>query len=66
MQIEYREYQGKIVTYSFSTYSFSADVSCSNNLEVTFRSAARTMPSLARIPMAVPACEMASRAYSTW
>jgi hypothetical protein len=47
-------------------YSFSADVSCSSSLDVTFRSAARTMPSLARIPMAVPACEMASSAYSTW
>lgn len=33
---------------------------------MTLRSAARTMPSLARMPMAVPAWEMASRAYSTW
>ncbi|KAH8636312.1 hypothetical protein IG631_08147 [Alternaria alternata] len=47
-------------------YSFSADVSCSSNLLVTFLSAARTMPSCAKIPSAVPACEMASRAYSTW
>lgn len=53
-------------TYSFRMYSFSADVSCSNSLDVTLRSAAKTMPSLARIPMAVPAWEMASRAYSTW
>ena len=47
-------------------YSFSADVSCSSSLLVTFRSAASTMPSLARMPNAVPACEMASSAYSTW
>ena len=47
-------------------YSFSADVSCSSSFEVTLRSAARTMPSLARMPIAVPAWEMASRAYSTW
>ena len=33
---------------------------------VSFFSAASTMPSEARIPMAVPACEMASMAYSTW
>lgn len=33
---------------------------------VTFRSAARTIPSCANIPRAVPACEMASSAYSTW
>lgn len=47
-------------------YSFSADVSCSSSFDVTLRSAARTMPSLASIPMAVPAWEIASRAYSTW
>lgn len=47
-------------------YSFSADVSCSNNLLVTFLSAARTIPSVASTPRAVPAWEMASRAYSTW
>lgn len=33
---------------------------------MTLRSAARTIPSDAKIPMAVPACEMASNAYSTW
>ena len=33
---------------------------------MTFRSAAKTIPSLASIPIAVPACEIASRAYSTW
>ena len=32
---------------------------------MTFRSAARTMPSFARMPIAVPARDMASRAYST-
>ena len=53
-------------TYSFKMYSFSALVSCSRSLLVTLRSAARTMPSFAKIPNAVPACEMASRAYSTW
>lgn len=53
------------MTDSFKMYSFSADVSCSSSLLVTLRSAARTMPSLARMPRAVPACEMASRAYST-
>jgi hypothetical protein len=47
-------------------YSFSADVSCSRSLLVTFLSAASTMPSFANMPRAVPACEMASRAYSTW
>ena len=31
-----------------------------------FFSAAMTMPSDARMPMAVPACEIASMAYSTW
>lgn len=52
--------------HSLRMYSFSAEVSCSSSLDVTLRSAARTMPSLARMPMAVPACEMASSAYSTW
>lgn len=33
---------------------------------MTFLSAARTMPSLASMPIAVPACEIASSAYSTW
>ena len=33
---------------------------------VSFFSAARTMPSDARMPIAVPACEIASIAYSTW
>lgn len=53
-------------THSFRIYNFSAEVSCSSSLDVTRRSAARTMPSLAKMPMAVPAWEMASRAYSTW
>ena len=53
-------------TNSFNMYSFSALVSCSSSLLVTFRSAARTIPSVARMPSAVPACEMASSAYSTW
>lgn len=51
---------------SFRMYSFSALVSCSNSLLVTLRSAARTMPSFANTPSAVPACEIASSAYSTW
>ena len=37
----------------------------SRTLEVDFFSAARTMPSEAKTPRAVPACEMASIAYST-
>jgi hypothetical protein len=41
-------------------------VSCSSSFDVTLRSAASTMPSRARMPSAVPACEMASSAYSTW
>jgi hypothetical protein len=53
-------------TYSLRMYSFSADVSCSRSLLVTFLSAASTMPSFANMPSAVPACEMASSAYSTW
>ena len=32
---------------------------------MTFRSAARTIPSVDNIPIAVPACEIASSAYST-
>lgn len=39
---------------------------CSSNLLVTFFSAASTTPSAARTPSAVPACEIASIAYSTW
>lgn len=42
-------------TYSFNVYIFSADVSCSKSLLVTLRSAAKTIPSVARIPIAVPA-----------
>lgn len=53
-------------SYSFRMYSFSAEVSCSNSLLVTFLSAAKTIPSFARMPKAVPACEIASKAYSTW
>ncbi len=45
--------------------SFSAEVSCSRSLLVTFLSAAKTIPSFANIPNAVPAWEIASRAYST-
>lgn len=33
---------------------------------MTFLSAARTIPSLDKIPIAVPACDIASNAYSTW
>lgn len=55
-----------MVAYSLSMYSFSADVSCSRSLLVTFLSAARTIPSLDKIPIAVPACDIASNAYSTW
>lgn len=58
--------RGDYGTYSFKMYSFSADVSCSRSLLVTFLSAASTMPSFANIPRAVPAWEMASSAYSTW
>ena len=58
--------EARSVTYSLTVYSFSADVSCSSSLLVTFRSAASTIPSCARIPSAVPACDIASRAYSTW
>lgn len=47
-------------------YIFSADVSCSNNLLVTFLSAAKTTPSLDMTPIAVPAWLMASKAYSTY
>ena len=47
-------------------YSFSAEVSCSSSFDVTFLSAASTIPSLASMPIAVPACEIASSAYSTW
>ena len=47
-------------------YNFSAEVSCSSSFDVTFLSAASTIPSLASMPMAVPAWEMASSAYSTW
>ncbi len=32
---------------------------------MTFLSAAKTIPSLDSIPIAVPACEIASSAYST-
>lgn len=53
-------------THSLRMYSFSAEVSCSSSFDVTLRSAASTMPSFARMPMAVPAWEMASSAYSTW
>lgn len=58
--------EGWAYTYSFSVYSFSAEVSCSNSLLVTFLSAAKTIPSLDKMPIAVPACDMASSAYSTW
>ena len=33
---------------------------------MTFLSAARTIPSADKIPIAVPACDIASNAYSTW
>ena len=47
-------------------YIFSEDLVGSSSLEESFFSAASTMPSEARIPIAVPACEIASIAYSTW
>lgn len=42
------------------------DMMLSSNLFVLRHSAANRMPSSARIPRQVPACEMASMAYSTW
>lgn len=59
-------FEGWAWTYSFSMYNFSAEVSCSNSLLVTFLSAAKTIPSLDKMPIAVPACDIASSAYSTW
>jgi len=38
----------------------------SSSLDVSFFSAASTIPSDAKMPIAVPACELASMAYSTW
>src|SRR6266850_3494336 len=38
----------------------------SSSFPVTFFSAASTTPSVARTPRTVPACEIASIAYSTW
>jgi len=64
-EVSFRFEYGGPGTYSFRIYSFSADVSCSRSLLVTFLSAANTMPSFANMPNAVPAWEMASRAYST-
>ena len=46
-------------------YIFSLLCVGSSSFEVIFFSAASTMPSLASTPSAVPACEMASIAYST-
>lgn len=47
-------------------YSFSEEVVVSRSFPVVFFSAARTMPSVERMPRDVPAWEMASMAYSTW
>ena len=44
---------------------FSELLAGSSSLDEIFFSAARTTPSVPRIPMAVPACEIASIAYST-
>ena len=46
-------------------YIFSELLAGSSSLDEIFFSAARTTPSEARIPMAVPACDIASIAYST-
>ena len=46
-------------------YIFSELLAGSSSLDEIFFSAARTTPSVPRIPMAVPACEIASIAYST-
>jgi hypothetical protein len=51
--------------WSSMRYSFSLPME-SSSLDVTSFSAASTTPSLARIPSAAPACEIASIAYSTW
>jgi len=51
--------------WSSIMYIFSDDLVGSRSLDVSFFSAARTMPSDAKMPIAVPACEMASIAYST-
>lgn len=53
-------------THSFNLKIFSDDADFSKSLEVTFFSAAMTTPSLARMPRAIPAWEIASIAYSTW
>lgn len=50
----------------FYLYVFSDVFEGARSLETTFRSAAITMPSLARIPTHVPALLIASIAYSTF
>jgi len=50
---------------SSTLYIFSLEM-FSKSLEVIFFSTASTIPSLARIPTQMPACEIASMAYSTW
>lgn len=53
-------------TYSFSLYIFSEKNTSSRSLWMLRLSAASRTPSFARIPKQVPACPMASIAYSTW
>lgn len=52
-------------TAARTLYIFSLEI-FSSSFEVIFFSTARTMPSLASIPTQIPACEIASIAYSTW
>lgn len=53
-------------TCSSTMYIFSELLEGSRSLDANFFSAASTTPSELRIPTAVPACEIASIAYSTW
>jgi hypothetical protein len=46
-------------------YIFSLEM-FSKSLDVIFFSTASTIPSFARMPTQIPACEIASIAYSTW
>ena len=48
----------------FTLYIFSLEI-FSRSFEVIFFSTASTIPSFASIPTQIPACEMASIAYST-
>ena len=53
-------------THSSSLKIFSACDAVSSSLATVLFSDARRMPSFAAMPRQVPACEMASIAYSTW